>query len=421
MLPESEIIDILNRLYKSGLTTSSGGNLSVRGPEGDIWITPASIDKGNLAVSDLVNVRKDGTIIGKHKPSSELLFHRAIYNSCPGIKAILHAHPPYLVAFCITGEKITTAIQPDIYNICGEIGYVPYSCPGSEELANDVSDAFTKGFSMVMMENHGIVVGGASLTEAYTKMIMLNMAAEAIINTKYLGNLNMLSSEQIKMAGKSHLPCVDSIKRDASDVDQECCQLAVKIAKRAFTQNLLTGNLGAVSVRKDGQAVISRHFVDWDRLSCDDFMSLYKKDLAGYGSNPYDVSLFRKIFEKHPDINCIIHSYAPACFAFSLSDCLFKAETVPEGLIILKEVLNIEYDVFYSNNVLISQTISNSKPVILLKNNGIIVAGDIVEQAFDRLEVAEFTAKSILYSKRLGKVRSIGEEEVNKIRLKYSL
>ena len=37
----------MQRIYDKGLTTMSGGNLSIRDTQGNIWITPAGIDKGN--------------------------------------------------------------------------------------------------------------------------------------------------------------------------------------------------------------------------------------------------------------------------------------------------------------------------------------------------------------------------------------
>ncbi len=46
----------------------------------------------------------DGTVVGKHKPSSEYPFHKAIYNMRPHMKAVIHAHPPALVSFSIAHQ-----------------------------------------------------------------------------------------------------------------------------------------------------------------------------------------------------------------------------------------------------------------------------------------------------------------------------
>lgn len=99
--PREQIVTIMHRIYNSGMTTLSGGNLSVREDNGDIWITPAGIDKGKLTAKDIVRVRADGSVEGAHRPSSEFPFHRAIYAQRPDLRAIVHAHPPALVSFSI--------------------------------------------------------------------------------------------------------------------------------------------------------------------------------------------------------------------------------------------------------------------------------------------------------------------------------
>src|SRR5210317_2585017 len=92
--PRDQITEIISRIYKRGMTTTSGGNISIIDDNEDIWVTPSAIDKGSLRSTDIVCVKKDGTIIGKHKPSSEFPFHKAIYEARSDIKSVIHAHPP---------------------------------------------------------------------------------------------------------------------------------------------------------------------------------------------------------------------------------------------------------------------------------------------------------------------------------------
>jgi hypothetical protein len=44
----------MERIYGYGMTTTSGGNLSILDDNGDFWITPAGVDKGSLTRSDIV-------------------------------------------------------------------------------------------------------------------------------------------------------------------------------------------------------------------------------------------------------------------------------------------------------------------------------------------------------------------------------
>ncbi len=52
--PRDEIVQTMERIYRYRMTTTSGGNLSIRDEVGDIWITPARVDKGSLRREDII-------------------------------------------------------------------------------------------------------------------------------------------------------------------------------------------------------------------------------------------------------------------------------------------------------------------------------------------------------------------------------
>lgn len=45
--PRDQLVAIMKRIYGYGMTTTSGGNLSILDDNGDIWCTPARVDKGS--------------------------------------------------------------------------------------------------------------------------------------------------------------------------------------------------------------------------------------------------------------------------------------------------------------------------------------------------------------------------------------
>src|SRR3989442_14859701 len=83
--PRDEIVQAMERIYRYRMTTASGGNLSIRDESGDIWITPARIDKGSLRREDVVCIRAGGSVEGLHRPSSEHPFHQSIYRERPDV------------------------------------------------------------------------------------------------------------------------------------------------------------------------------------------------------------------------------------------------------------------------------------------------------------------------------------------------
>ena len=142
--PKDRITNMIKRIYRAGMTTTSGGNISIKDPEGNIWITPAAIDKGSLTRKDIMCVRHDGEIVGLHRPSSEFPFHKAIYDNRPDLRAVIHAHPPALVSFSIVRKIPNTNIIPQAKSICGPIGYAEYALPGGVELGSKIAEQFSK-------------------------------------------------------------------------------------------------------------------------------------------------------------------------------------------------------------------------------------------------------------------------------------
>ena len=167
--PRDEIMQTMERIYRYRMTTTSGGNLSIREPDGTVWVTPARVDKGGLRREDIVRVRPDGTNEGLHPPSSELPFHQMIYAARPDVRGVVHAHAVALVAFSITGQAPDTRLFHQSRHVCGPVGFAPYALPGSSDLGKSIADTFAKGFDCVVLENHGVAVGGQNLQNAFQK------------------------------------------------------------------------------------------------------------------------------------------------------------------------------------------------------------------------------------------------------------
>ena len=140
--PADQLVMFMQRIYDKGLTTTSGGNLSIMDSDGNIWITPASVDKGTLSRKDIICVHPDGTTDGPHKPSSELPFHASVYKMRPDLKAVLHAHPPALVAFSIASRVPNLDLIPSIRRICQDAQIAVYGVPGSEDLGDKIGAVF---------------------------------------------------------------------------------------------------------------------------------------------------------------------------------------------------------------------------------------------------------------------------------------
>ena len=198
--PRDEIMQTMERIYRYRMTTTSGGNLSIRDASGDIWISPARVDKGSLTRGDIVCVKCDGKVEGAHPPSSEFPFHKAIYDARPDLRAIVHAHPVALVAFSICRQTPNTRLFHQARFVCGEPGFAAYALPGSAQLGANIAEVFPGGPNCVILENHGVVVGGESLSQAFERFEAFEFAGKTIIKARHLGEVRYLSANELAIA-----------------------------------------------------------------------------------------------------------------------------------------------------------------------------------------------------------------------------
>ena len=96
------ILDVGRRMYDKGFVAANDGNISCKVGPRTLWTTPTGVSKGFMTQDMLVKMNLDGKVLmGKMKPSSEVKMHLRVYEENPGLKAVVHAHPPVATSFAI--------------------------------------------------------------------------------------------------------------------------------------------------------------------------------------------------------------------------------------------------------------------------------------------------------------------------------
>ena len=415
--PRDQIALMISRIYKRGMTTTSGGNISIIDENGDIWVTPSAVDKGSLRPSDIICVKKDGTVIGKHKPSSEFPFHKAIYDVRPDIRAVIHAHPPALVSFSIVRQIPNTNIISQAKHICGPIGYADYELPGSQKLGDVIAKEFEKGYKAIIMENHGTVLGGSDLYDAFERFETLEFCARSIVYGSQIGTPKYLTDEQIsdfEAQVPDLMPEMEITEHPSEEKEKrlEICE----IVQRACQQGLMISSYGTVSVRwKDNDFLITPTNVPrWD-LSIEDVVQI-KDGKREKGKTPSRAAwIHQEIYKRNPKVNSIIMTQSPYLMAFGVTHNHFDVRTIPESWIFLQDVANISYGKHFKTNNN-SEIIDSTSTALIIENDSVLITGDKLLQTFDYLEVAEFSAKSIVMGACLGKMVPMNDEQVEDLR-----
>ena len=419
--PRDQITEIIKRIYHAQLTTTSGGNISIKDGEGNIWVTPSAIDKGTLGRKDIVCVKADGSIIGHHKPSSEFPFHKAIYEARPDITAVVHAHPPALVSFSIVRRLPNMNIIPQAKHICGPIGYAPYAIPGGEELGQKIAAEFKKGFDAVIMENHGTVVGGSDLKDAYVRFETLEFSARTIINASTIGDPSYLHDKQIE-AFESQIP---EDLQEMDKVEHTAKELSLRrqistLVRRSCEQGLMISSYGTMSARWKGDdfLITSRDVPRWE-MGLDDVVQIVdgKREPGKLPSRA--VKVHQQIYKENPHVNSIILTQPQHIMAFGVSGVKLDVRTIPESWIFLQDIPMVEFGEQFDSREKLARMFAPDTPAVIIKNDSIVVTGDKLLQTFDRLEVAEFSARSLIMGHPLGALVPINEDQIEDLRKKF--
>lgn len=418
--PREDITRTMDRIYRYRMTTTSGGNLSIRDGE-DVWISPARVDKGNLSPIDVVCVNADGKVEGLHPPSSELPFHQAIYAARPDIGAIVHAHPVALVAFSICGRSPDTRLFHQAHSECGRIGFAPYALPGSEQLGRNIAETFRTADS-VILENHGVVVGGKTLSQAFQRFEAFEFAAKTIISGSQLGDVRYLSDEQLDQAHHRSVHLETFEKPPATSREKDLRTQLCKFVRRGCRQRLLISTEGSFSARlADDSFIITPTQQDRESLEEADLVLVQGDRREARKKASRAVLAHQAIYRKHPQVGAIVFAHPVNATAFSVTDVKFDARTIPESYVFLRDVASVPYGVQFGGDGAIADHLSEASPAAILENDGVVVTGASVLDAFDRLEVFESTAEAVVNASALGEVTPMSGEVIDELRREFKL
>ena len=192
-----QVAFIMRRLYRQGLTTCSGGNVSLRC--GDvILITPSGMDKGEITAGQIGTVSPDGeNLLPGLKLSIETEMHLEVYRNRPDVNGIVHAHPVTASAFAALDRDIDTRLTAETWHVLGTPVRADYALMGTKDLARIVGEAVRRG-NAVIMENHGVLTVGRTLFEAFDRLELLEAAAKMTWITHTMGSPRPLSEKKVR-------------------------------------------------------------------------------------------------------------------------------------------------------------------------------------------------------------------------------
>ena len=282
---------------------------------------------------------------------------------------------------------------------------------------------FEQGCNIALLENHGVCVGAADMLTAFQQFETLNYAAELEALATRLGEIRPLS-ETARQMSKTN---VCSELRNVSPQPCSSEELAARrdliaLIRRSYRMGLFTAAQGTYSTRlSDESFIITPLHADPAYLEADDLVRIQDGAKEPGKTPDADVLLHQKIYDKNPKIGAIAFAQPVHSMVFAVTDMPFDTRTIPESYILLRDVKRIPFEAAYQNLDDVAAEFDNAHPVLLVKNKSVMVTGASMLQVFDRLEVMEMTAASILKAQALGTIAHIPSDEIAALKTAFHL
>jgi L-fuculose-phosphate aldolase len=338
------------------------------------------------------------------------------------LNAIVHAHPPALVSFSIVREVPDTRIIPQANRVCGPVGYAPYALPGSEALGENIAGTFAEGYNIVILENHGMAAAGGTLLDAFHRLETLDFCARTLIRARALGEIKVLSEPALNLFDQRHNQLPEFVPTTHSSRERELRRQIVEFTARACERHLMISTEGVVSARLDADSfLITPTGQDRLTLGVEDIVLIRNGVCEASKSPSRAVRLHHAIYACHPDIHSVMTAQCPNATAYAITDAKFDSRTIPESFILLRDIPLIPFRMLYTQVEQVAEMVSLRSPVLLVENDCVLAVGTDVANAFDRLEVAEYSARSLIDAAVLGPMIPIEDGEIRALETAFGL
>jgi L-fuculose-phosphate aldolase len=182
-----QVLSAAKELLEKGLVEGTSGNISARQEDGNIAVTPSSLDYRIMQLEDIVVVSPDGEVVSGHRsPTSEKYLHLACLAAYEDIAVVIHSHAVYATMFAVAQLDIPSCIDEFTVYLGGDVRCTQYASSGSPELGEQTVKAL-EDRGAALIANHGMVAVGTTMEKAMHNTALVERSAKIIWGAKQLG------------------------------------------------------------------------------------------------------------------------------------------------------------------------------------------------------------------------------------------
>lgn len=157
-------------------------SIVVPGAEDRFLVNPLGLHWSEIRASDLAVVDRDGRVVEGNYPVEPTAFfiHWRIHRAHRGVACVLHTHMPYATALTLLEDGRLEPVSQTSLKFHNRIAYDDdYSGLALDEAEGDRMAACMGDKPVLFLANHGVIVTGNSIAEAFDDLYYLERAAQA--------------------------------------------------------------------------------------------------------------------------------------------------------------------------------------------------------------------------------------------------
>ena len=175
-------------------------SLVVPGRDDCFLLNPYGPHWSELRASDLLTIGLGGERLAGDGALDVTAFtiHLGAHRARADAQCVMHTHMPWATALAMTEGGLDTRASQNAMGFHGRIARLSYGgLAEAEEEGARIAEALTDGISVLLMDNHGVLVVGSSVSDAWHQLYFLERACQVQVLAQSTGALILRVPEAI--------------------------------------------------------------------------------------------------------------------------------------------------------------------------------------------------------------------------------
>jgi L-fuculose-phosphate aldolase len=193
-----------------------------------------------------------------------------------------------------------------------------------------------------------------------------------------------------------------------------------EICRRMYVRGLIAAADGNVSVRLGKTRMLvtpsglSKGFLKPADMIVTDMAG---RKVSGSGRPTAEIRMHVLVYAERPEVQAVVHGHPPTATALALAGESLERCVLPESCLVLGAVPTASYATPFTAEVAATlQTLVKFSNAIVMDRHGALALGRSLEEAYNRLETLEHSARITHAAQQLRPVAPLSPEQVEKLR-----